>query len=106
MRKLLLVMLFMLLLTGCSSDSDDVETPDGADIATCTAGQVFKYIYQDDVVYEFYTDDVLTELLQRLKSKMPDARITLSLGERSKESYQKIKDAGADRYLLRHETAS
>ena len=59
MRKLLLVMLFMLLLTGCNSDSDDVETPDGADIATCAAGQVFKYIYQDDIVYEFYTDDVL-----------------------------------------------
>ena len=58
MKKLLLVMLFMLLLTGCNSDPEVVETPDGADIATCNAGQVFKYIYQDDTVYEFYTDDV------------------------------------------------
>ena len=58
MKKLLLVMLFVLLLTGCNSDPEVVETPDGADIATCNAGQVFKYIYQDDVVYEFYTDDV------------------------------------------------
>ncbi len=54
----------------------------------------------------YYTDDVLSLLLHRLKSEMPDTRITLSLGERSKKSYQILKDAGADRYLLRHETAS
>ena len=36
----------------------------------------------------------------------PDCAITLSIGEKSKESYQRFKDAGADRYLLRHETAS
>jgi len=37
--------------------------------------------------------------------KYPDCAITLSIGEREKESYQKLFDAGADRYLLRHETA-
>ncbi len=54
----------------------------------------------------YYTDDILIEMIQRIKKEMPDVRITLSLGERSKESYQKLFDAGTDRYLLRHETAS
>ena len=54
----------------------------------------------------YYTDELLIEMLRRIKQEMPDVRITLSLGERSKESYQKLYDAGTDRYLLRHETAS
>ncbi len=54
----------------------------------------------------YYTDDLLVEMLQEIKEKFPDTRVTLSLGERTKESYQKLYDAGADRYLLRHETAS
>ena len=53
----------------------------------------------------YYTDDVLCELLHVIKQQYPDCAVTLSLGERSKESYQKLYDAGADRYLLRHETA-
>ncbi|MDD3410743.1 MAG: [FeFe] hydrogenase H-cluster radical SAM maturase HydE, partial [Eubacteriales bacterium] len=36
----------------------------------------------------------------------PDCAITLSLGERTRESYQRLYDAGANRYLLRHETAN
>ena len=54
----------------------------------------------------FYQDDYLIDLLTTLKTKYTDIRITLSLGERTKESYQQLFDAGADRYLLRHETAS
>lgn len=54
----------------------------------------------------FYTDDFLVDMVTEIKTKFPDTRITLSLGERSKESYQKLYDAGTDRYLLRHETAS
>jgi biotin synthase len=54
----------------------------------------------------FYTDEYLEDVLKTLKSKYTDIRITLSLGERSYESYKKLYDAGADRYLLRHETAS
>lgn len=52
----------------------------------------------------FFTDQVLQELLGDIKRRFPDCAITLSLGERSRESYQKLFDAGADRYLLRHET--
>lgn len=53
----------------------------------------------------FYTDEVLCEIIREIKSKYPDCAITLSLGERSEESYKALYDAGADRYLLRHETA-
>jgi biotin synthase len=54
----------------------------------------------------YYTDELLVDLIKTIKNLYPDTRITLSLGERSKESYKALYDAGADRYLLRHETAS
>ena len=53
----------------------------------------------------FYTDEILCELIGKIKKRFPDCAVTLSLGERSRESYQKLFDAGADRYLLRHEAA-
>lgn len=53
----------------------------------------------------FYCDDILCHLIENIKKVFPDCAVTLSLGERSRESYQKLYDAGADRYLLRHETA-
>lgn len=52
-----------------------------------------------------FTDEVLEDIISGIKEKYPDCRVTLSLGERSKESYKRLFDAGADRYLLRHETA-
>lgn len=54
----------------------------------------------------FVTDEWLSPILQSIKKAHPDCAITLSLGERSGESYRRLKEAGADRYLLRHETAS
>ncbi|MBE6763198.1 MAG: [FeFe] hydrogenase H-cluster radical SAM maturase HydE [Ruminococcaceae bacterium] len=53
----------------------------------------------------YFTDDRLCGLISRIKERYPDCAVTLSLGERSRESYQRLYDAGADRYLLRHETA-
>lgn len=53
----------------------------------------------------YFNDEILCKLLHEIKSAYPDCAVTLSLGERSRESYQKLRDAGADRYLLRHETA-
>ena len=53
----------------------------------------------------YFTDERLTALVRKIKELYPDCAVTLSLGERSKESYQALFDAGADRYLLRHETA-
>ena len=52
-----------------------------------------------------FTDDFLVDVIKALKSLYPDCAITLSLGERSFESYKALRLAGADRYLLRHETA-
>lgn len=54
----------------------------------------------------FYTDEILCELIERIKNKFSDCAVTLSLGERSYESYKALYDAGADRYLLRHETVN
>ncbi len=51
-----------------------------------------------------YKDDDLVRLIQRIKSEFPECALTLSIGEKPYESYQKYYDAGADRYLLRHET--
>lgn len=53
----------------------------------------------------YYNDERLCEIAAAIKSRHPDCALTLSLGERSRESYQALFDAGADRYLLRHETA-
>jgi len=53
----------------------------------------------------FYTDELIVSIISDIKKKYPDCAVTLSLGEFEKESYQKFFDAGADRYLLRHETA-
>ena len=53
----------------------------------------------------YFTDAVLCDIVREIKTKYPDCALTLSLGERSRESYQSLYDAGADRYLLRHETA-
>lgn len=51
------------------------------------------------------TDAVVCDVVSAIKSAHPDCAVTLSLGERSRASYQALFDAGADRYLLRHETA-
>ncbi len=53
-----------------------------------------------------FTDDILCDIIKSIKSSYPDCAVTLSLGERSRKSYEKLFNAGADRYLLRHETAS
>lgn len=53
----------------------------------------------------YYSDAVLAPLLRQIKANWPDCAVTLSLGERSRASYETLYQAGADRYLLRHETA-
>lgn len=53
----------------------------------------------------FYTDDMICDIVSEIKQRYPDCAVTLSIGEKTRESYQAFFDAGADRYLLRHETA-
>ena len=53
-----------------------------------------------------HTDEWLVSLISDMRQTYPDVAITLSLGERSEESYRRLKEAGANRYLLRHEAAN
>ncbi len=53
----------------------------------------------------YFTDKVLGDIVASIKEKYSDCAVTLSVGERSKESYKYLYDCGADRFLLRHETA-
>lgn len=54
----------------------------------------------------FYTDEKIERLILEIKKRYADCAITLSLGEKSYSSYKRYFEAGADRYLLRHETAN
>ncbi len=54
---------------------------------------------------KFYTDELIADIVRNIKKKYADCAVTLSLGEFPTESYALFKKAGADRYLLRHETA-
>lgn len=53
----------------------------------------------------YFTDERIIEIIKAIKAGYPDCALTLSIGEKSYESYKAFYDAGADRYLLRHETA-
>lgn len=53
----------------------------------------------------WYTDELMCDIVSSIRSAYPDCAITLSLGERGRESFRRLREAGADRYLLRHETA-
>lgn len=54
----------------------------------------------------WFTDERMCAIIRTIKAKYPDCAVTLSIGERSRESYRALREAGADRYLLRHETAN
>lgn len=53
----------------------------------------------------WWTDERLVSLISRIKDRHGDCAITLSIGEKSRESYERYYDAGAERYLLRQETS-
>lgn len=76
-------------------------------LACCKEGYRFGYrtfVLQsgEDV---WWDDDRLSDLIRTIRAEYPDCAVTLSVGERSRASYQLLFDSGADRYLLRHETA-
>lgn len=54
----------------------------------------------------YFNDDRMVEIVNMIKNRYPGSAVTLSIGERSFESYKKLKDAGVDRFLLRHETTN
>ena len=52
----------------------------------------------------WFTEDRMTDIVSGIRQRFPDCAITLSIGELPRESYRRFFEAGADRYLLRHET--
>lgn len=54
----------------------------------------------------YFTDERMADIIRCIKARHPDCAVTLSIGEKSFESYKLFREAGADRYLLRHETAN
>ncbi len=54
----------------------------------------------------YYTNEIICDIVSEIRNTYPDCAITLSIGEKSKESYKAYFEAGANRFLLRHETAS
>jgi len=54
----------------------------------------------------YFTNERMLDIIHSIKRQYPDCALTLSVGEKSREEYQSYFDAGADRYLLRHETAN
>ena len=77
-------------------------------LACCDQGH--KLGYQTFVLQSgedlWFTEGILSALVQEIKQRYPEAAITLSIGERSVETYQSLFMAGVDRFLMRHETAS
>ncbi|WP_331275580.1 [FeFe] hydrogenase H-cluster radical SAM maturase HydE [Peptostreptococcus equinus] len=77
-------------------------------IETCKMGKELgfsTFVLQggEDV---YFTDEIMTDIIKTIKEKIPGCAVTISIGEKSFESYKKLKKSGADRYLLRHETAN
>ena len=77
-------------------------------LASCKAGYDlgFKTFVLQGGEDGYYTDEKVVDIIKSIKEIYPDCALTLSIGEKSYESYEKYYKAGADRYLLRHETAS
>ena len=76
-------------------------------LACCKAGYDldFRTFVLQGGEDDYFTDDVLAGIVLEIRTAYPDCAISLSMGERSYESCRRLFDAGADRYLLRHETA-
>lgn len=81
----------------------------GEDILSCCKtgyGLGFRTFVLQGGEDAYFNDGVMCGIVSKIRRQFPDCAITLSLGERSRESYKRLFDAGADRYLLRHETAN
>ncbi len=76
-------------------------------LACCDAGYALGYrtFVLQGGEDPYFTDDCVCDLVASIRRRFPDCAITLSIGEKSDESYRAYYEAGANRYLLRHETA-
>lgn len=92
----------------CSNKNVDRYRLTKEDILTCCDtgyAMGFRTFVMQGGEDPYFNDELMCDIVSSIKEKYPDSAVTLSLGERSKESYKRLFDAGADRYLLRHETA-
>lgn len=76
-------------------------------LSSCEAG--YSYGFRTFVLQggedDFYTEKKMCNIIEKIRIKYPEAAVTLSIGEKSRNAYKAFYDSGADRYLLRHETA-
>lgn len=77
-------------------------------LACCRAGYAlgFRTFVLQGGEDPYFTDERICRIVSAIKSSWPDCAVTLSIGEKEHSSYRLYRKAGADRYLLRHETAS
>lgn len=77
-------------------------------LATCEKGYEmgFRTFVLQGGEDDYYTDEAMCELIREICLSCPGSAVTLSLGEKRKQSYEAFRKAGASRYLLRHETAT
>lgn len=77
-------------------------------LACCESGYVlgFRTFVLQGGEDPFFTTPVLCDIVSEIRKRYPDCAITLSVGEKSREDYHALRRSGADRYLLRHETAT
>ena len=83
-------------------DDDDI-------LLCCDEGYEYgfhTFVLQSGEDYSAYPASRMAELVKRIKTAHPDCAVTLSLGEMEYEDLKLMRQAGADRYLLRHETAT
>ena len=93
----------------CSNRNADRYRLDKSDILECCKEGYslgFRTFVLQGGEDTYFTDDRMTDIITEIKKNYPDCALTLSIGEKSRESYERFFKAGADRYLLRHETAN
>lgn len=92
----------------CSNKNADRYRLSKEDILLC-AKEGYKLGFRTIVLQggedPYFTDEIMIDIISSLRKSYPDCAITLSIGEKSYDSYKKYYDAGANRFLLRHETA-
>ncbi len=91
-----------------NTDCERYRVSESAILSACREGYAlgFRTFVLQGGEDAYFDDEVLCRLVRKIRSEFFDCALTLSVGERSKESYEALFFAGADRYLLRHETAA
>lgn len=92
----------------CNKNIERYRLTDGEILECCENGYAlgFRTFVLQSGEDNFYTDEHICEIVRAIKKKFPDVAVTLSIGEKSRETYSEFFNAGAERYLLRHETAT